>query len=445
MVLKKKLLMIQIMFISMVSLGSPKFFPKKDPFLTERVSALKLTRRMLDALDWSNNNELPLTQSSKNEVIQDTNLKKIVDEWVESFGNQADQENLNKIEYELNSGATFKESGIDVNISKEYAGTLLASAVRWNKIIIVRALVQEGADVMAGMVGKPLYWAAENNNIEIANILMNAGADIARSTGMSGNALHCAVENNHYQMVDFLINRLREQNKIEQVINKVISTTHKKTVLDIAERSNQEIQKLLKKNGAFLFKDVESRLSKQNFIKKRLDESSSSGYYTHDQLALKALFDADKKDSHIQEIKHAKLEELISKKSPQQQKPVIKKDKKNTLNVISDIHGSSSPEFDKKNSPLLLTRVNVPVWFDEHASKLVGIQEVKDADGVYFFENIEKEQEDKDVFFVDTTDKNHIKTHSSPEFDLDNSPLATKKEYKMIEGVEEVSDLDMWL
>lgn len=54
---------------------------------------------------------------------------------------------------------------------------------------------------------KPLYWAARRGYIEIAELLLNAGADINGLDGFHDTALITALENGHTDMVKFLVEK----------------------------------------------------------------------------------------------------------------------------------------------------------------------------------------------------------------------------------------------
>ena len=54
---------------------------------------------------------------------------------------------------------------------------------------------------------KPLYWAARAGQIEIAKILLDAGADINGLDGFHDTALITALENDKIEMVKFLVER----------------------------------------------------------------------------------------------------------------------------------------------------------------------------------------------------------------------------------------------
>ena len=51
----------------------------------------------------------------------------------------------------------------------------------------------------------PLYWAVFGGHVEIAGLLLGAGARIANEAGAEGSSLHAAVENRNLPMVNLLL------------------------------------------------------------------------------------------------------------------------------------------------------------------------------------------------------------------------------------------------
>jgi len=71
------------------------------------------------------------------------------------------------------------QTGISVNQLDEYEFTPLIEACIINNLAIAKLLIEYGADVSlaGGTGGTALHWAAENNNIELAKLLLSHGAD----------------------------------------------------------------------------------------------------------------------------------------------------------------------------------------------------------------------------------------------------------------------------
>src|SRR5262249_10934479 len=84
----------------------------------------------------------------------------------------------------------------------------LSSAAMQNDISLVRSLLQQKADVNAsqndGMTA--LHWAAYKDNLEIARLLVAAGADVKRVTRIGKiNPLFMAATNGSAAMIELLL------------------------------------------------------------------------------------------------------------------------------------------------------------------------------------------------------------------------------------------------
>ena len=82
----------------------------------------------------------------------------------------------------------------------------LQDAIEAGDIERVKSEIAAGADVNEAdlMLGLPLMIAAQRNNVAIAGVLLNNGADV-NGWDVSGTALHTAALSGHETMVDFLI------------------------------------------------------------------------------------------------------------------------------------------------------------------------------------------------------------------------------------------------
>lgn len=82
----------------------------------------------------------------------------------------------------------------------------LQDAIEAGDIERVKSEIATGANVNEAdlMLGQPLMIAAQRNNIAIAGVLLNNGADV-NGWDTSGSALHAAALSGHETMVDFLI------------------------------------------------------------------------------------------------------------------------------------------------------------------------------------------------------------------------------------------------
>ncbi|XP_057320544.1 putative ankyrin repeat protein RF_0381 [Microplitis mediator] len=145
--------------------------------------------------------------------------------------------NYNMTEYLINNGAR-------VNGSDIYYYSIespLHTAVRCQYKEIVKLLIKNEANVNSISPSRmtPLSLASENNDFEIFEILLDAGALINPSSGFP--PLHTAIDKNNYNMAEYLINN-----------GACVNTSYNdKTPLQIAVRSeNKEIVTLLIKNKA---------------------------------------------------------------------------------------------------------------------------------------------------------------------------------------------------
>lgn len=72
---------------------------------------------------------------------------------------------------------------------------------------MIRTALTEGADINEPwMTNLPLYWAANNNQVEVVKLLLNTGADINGLSGIAKrSALHEAALRGNYEIVKLLI------------------------------------------------------------------------------------------------------------------------------------------------------------------------------------------------------------------------------------------------
>ena len=88
--------------------------------------------------------------------------------------------------------------------------TLLHFAAKAGNLQTVQFLLGQGADVNAASRGgfTPLYLAVGNDNIDVAKLLLEKGANLEALTGrFQSTALHNAVELGLAQMVQLLLNQ----------------------------------------------------------------------------------------------------------------------------------------------------------------------------------------------------------------------------------------------
>jgi hypothetical protein len=108
----------------------------------------------------------------------------------------------------LDGGANINENGM----ANTYAGPPLSHAAYACRVDAAKYLISRGADVSATGTGaggqRPLHVAARYNCVEVAKVLLDAGADInLRANDTWGSPLVFAAHDGNVKMVKFLIER----------------------------------------------------------------------------------------------------------------------------------------------------------------------------------------------------------------------------------------------
>lgn len=133
--------------------------------------------------------------------------------------------------------------GADLSWEGKYGGTPLYSAVSNNNKEIVQMLLEAGADSNQKAQGKyyPLIRACDKYrpNLEIINLLFEYGADPNIQDNDGNTPLHIAVENASSEIIELLISKGADPNIQDNIGN---------TPLHIP--ANYKIQELLIKHGA---------------------------------------------------------------------------------------------------------------------------------------------------------------------------------------------------
>lgn len=94
----------------------------------------------------------------------------------------------------------------DVNALNNVNKTALHYAVDNNNIELAKLLIEYGADVRMADSGPSLIYAAiHSSDVGMVKLLIEKGARVERRIGDGGNLLHVAVENNCYDMAELLI------------------------------------------------------------------------------------------------------------------------------------------------------------------------------------------------------------------------------------------------
>ncbi|KAF5690237.1 ankyrin protein [Fusarium circinatum] len=133
------------------------------------------------------------------------------------------------------------EAGADINASRSRT-TALESAVDNNNTRLAILLVEAGANVEASSVGTSvLQLAVSNKNVELVEYLINEGADI-NALGTKQNALQTAASLGNLELVKRLIDRGAD---VERSVNHLVSALQYASIT-----GNIEIAKYLVEHGA---------------------------------------------------------------------------------------------------------------------------------------------------------------------------------------------------
>ena len=109
------------------------------------------------------------------------------------------------------------EGGVDVNRPSRYGfrrenegDTPLTTAVQFGGREMVEYLISQGADVNLGFGGRadgtsPLGWAGANGRVEIARVLIAAGARVDARDKEGMTPLAYAVSGGHFEVADLLV------------------------------------------------------------------------------------------------------------------------------------------------------------------------------------------------------------------------------------------------
>lgn len=96
----------------------------------------------------------------------------------------------------------------DININPKHGVTPLISAVKKNNIEIAKMLIEKGADVNAvgGSEKKTaIFFAVSNDNVEMVKMLISKGADLNVTDDYYETPLNIAVEKGNKKMINLLL------------------------------------------------------------------------------------------------------------------------------------------------------------------------------------------------------------------------------------------------
>ena len=96
---------------------------------------------------------------------------------------------------------------VNVNVADEYGQTPLHLAAENGQKEVAQALVESGAEVNVAneLGGTPLHYAAWNNHKEVAELLIESGAEVNVTNKDGRTPLHWAADNCHKEVAQFLI------------------------------------------------------------------------------------------------------------------------------------------------------------------------------------------------------------------------------------------------
>ena len=115
---------------------------------------------------------------------------------------------LNKRNPDIGNIQVFLDSGlVGVHTKGQWGRTPLYWAARNNHLELAKVLISSGAEVNAEDDGgwTPLYSAAAENSLATAQYLISSGADLEAKDNDGYTPLHRAVRNGHQEMQELLI------------------------------------------------------------------------------------------------------------------------------------------------------------------------------------------------------------------------------------------------
>jgi len=132
-------------------------------------------------------------------------------------------------------------------MSVQYSGESFAQSIENNDILVVKLFLQAKMDperklfIIEGEEILPLSYAAINNSIDVAKLLIEKGADVNATTEDGCSALMGAAWANSLEIAKILIGKGADVSAIDN---------RGSTVLDYVVDQNSKIAELLKKKGA---------------------------------------------------------------------------------------------------------------------------------------------------------------------------------------------------
>ncbi len=153
-------------------------------------------------------------------------------------------------------------NGADSNYNTLEGDTPLLLATAADNIAIIKLLLESGAtpntnnpNIAIENKTTPLHEAAQNGLIEIATLLLNAGADINARNQHNQTPLHLAVDNFDVKMAQFLLKEGASCNSQDEIGNSPLHWA--------AQKGNRELIQLLKPHANCFLKNGEGLTSFQ--------------------------------------------------------------------------------------------------------------------------------------------------------------------------------------
>ncbi|MDD5020812.1 MAG: ankyrin repeat domain-containing protein [Endomicrobiaceae bacterium] len=103
---------------------------------------------------------------------------------------------------------TQNKSVADINANPKHGSTPLISAVKKNNIEIAKMLIENGADINAvgGSEKKTaIFFAVSNDNVEMVKMLISKGANLNVTDDYYETPLNIAVEKGNKKMINLLL------------------------------------------------------------------------------------------------------------------------------------------------------------------------------------------------------------------------------------------------
>ena len=137
------------------------------------------------------------------------------------------------------------ENGAEINTKSSNGTTPLHTAVQRGTISVIRVLLKYDVKINVRsrtFLETALYWAVENDNSKIVNLLLHHGADANSKTWKKNTPLHSAIDSGRLEIIKILLNNGANVN--------IKSISERAPLHCAVEKGHPEIVKLLLLHGA---------------------------------------------------------------------------------------------------------------------------------------------------------------------------------------------------